>query len=60
MAGLFDRQVGRRFGYEVKAFSRDLVAEHDLIVIASQAYASEIEKTIEAELDGQPLTLIKL
>ena len=58
--GIFDRVPGNRFGFSVENISKDKVNENDIIVIASQAYSSEIEKRITDVMEDKKVTIVKI
>lgn len=60
VSGIFDRVSSRRFGFNVGPITKNSVTDNDMIVIASQAYSSDIEKTIHDVLADTNVQIVKI
>ncbi|WP_295364336.1 DUF4422 domain-containing protein [uncultured Succinivibrio sp.] len=60
VSGIFDRVSSRRFGFNVGPITKNNVTDNDMIVIASQAYSSDIEKTIHDVLEDTNIQIVKI
>ena len=60
VSGIFDRVPSMRFGFNVGPITKNNVTDNDMIVIASQAYASDIEKTIHDVLEDTKVQIVKI
>ncbi len=57
---IFDRVAGKKFGFDICNFSASSVTDNDTVVIASQAYSSEIEKRILDESGATRIIILKI